>query len=249
MEIKKEIISKLKRQIGEFRYKLIYRKAKIIKIKESNLVYLLKTKNGAYILKIKNKENDNLLEEVKRREVLEKLLEKAKVKHYLITKVLAYDLKDNWILFKYEKFYTLKEIAERNIEEFCRVAIGIFEDFFNKLFKKYGSNKKVPGDYTLVDLGYYKNKLYLFDLEKEKPLIEQYVDLYSKVCKLYFEYKKNKEEKKAKKLEDLIKNIKQSSSKKYAIKMNFLLNRLFAHPKFKDFESEIFDPLKEKVMF
>lgn len=184
------------------------------------------------------------------REKLENILKEAKIKNIKIAKLIDYNKKNIWILTKFEKFETLYEIYYKNKKKFEKIILNIYSKFFPKLLKKYKFNKKIPGEFSLQDIGYYKGKIYFYDLEANKELIKQYVDLYAKLCKYYFralKKKRKKDELILKRLIDKIKIISKSLNKRNLL--NKILIKRFETKVFNEFKDKDYNKLIEKIKF
>jgi len=215
MKIKQYIYDSVKKIIGDFEYKLIF-----LNSIEKNLVYLLETKDKKFVLKIKNKSYDpvgEMKKEVYGRKKLDHIFKISKIKNYFITKVISYNLKDLWVLFEYSEFETLYEIRKRDNERFRNVLIKFYNDVLFKLIKNIKLTQKVPGDYSYNDIGHNNGVFYFFDMEKSKSLLQNIVDMYTKLVAIYYRLK-DKED--AKFIEDLIGTIK-NMQEKYLNKKSF----------------------------
>jgi hypothetical protein len=75
---------------------------------------------------------------------------------------------------------------KKDTKQFKELILKFYDSIFKKLFKKYELNKRIPGEFAIQDIAYSNKKFYFYDLEANKELIRQFVDLYLKVCKHYF---------------------------------------------------------------
>ena len=222
----KNLIETLEKKIGKFTYKLIY-----LNNEEKNFVYLLKSKKGKFVLKMMIKfEEKHFDNEIKQRKNLSEMLKKSGIKNCVITEIVDYNKKQRWTLAKYEKFETLYGIYSKNKKKFRQIILEIYSEFFPKLLKQYSLRKKLASEFSLQDLGYYNGKIYFYDLEANKEIGKQYVDLYAKLCKQYFRaIGKNSRDKKF--IEDLLFEIQ----KRNKINKNYLNKTLL-----KRLESKVF---------
>ena len=218
----KNLIKIVEEKIGKFTYELIY-----LNDEEKNFVYLLNSSRGKFILKIMVKfEAKHFDSEVKGRKILLKMLKKSGIKNCVITKIIDYDKKQRWTLAKYEKFETLYAIYSKDKKKFRQIILEIYSKFFPKLLKKCSLRKKLPGEFSLQDLGYYDGKIYFYDLEANKEIAKQYVDLYAKLCKQYFRTIEKKDEINKTFLYDILNKIKEKNRINPSYLNKILLNRL-----------------------
>ena len=245
IKIANTIINTLEDKIGKFSYKLIY-----FNKEQKNYVYLLKTKKGKLILKTMNKfDKKNFNNEMSGRRKLGIILKKAKIKKFVIPKLITYDKKQKWILTKYENFRTLHDICKKDKNTFKKIIIEIYSVFFPKLFAKYNLNKKIPSEYSLQDLGYNKERIYFYDFEANKELIEQYIDLYLKIGKQYIRSSVKGDKNNIKRMMELILFIKNRSKYFNKQKINNIISIRLKKGAFKEFDSPKFDKYKEELFF
>ncbi len=242
MKISQVIQKEMIKKIGKFHYKLIYTNEE-----EKNYVFLLTKNKRKYVLKVKNnKDNESFDNEVFGRERLRKIIDKAGIKNLIITKIVSYNREQRWILFEYKKFNTLYELSKTNRKEFKKSILLIYNSFFNKLLRKFSPNKRIPGEFSLQDIGFYKGKIYFYDFEVNKTLIEQYRDLYLKICKQYWRAVIKKYSVRKMFLE-LINFIKKDAQKFNRNKMNNLIEWRLNSPVFKEFKNKKYAKLIEEI--
>jgi adenylate kinase family enzyme len=161
-----------------------------------HLTYLLEAKEGKkYVAKFFGglSDQNSVERELKNRKQLHRILRKVQLKHCVITEIIDYDIRGNWVLAKFEKFRTLYEIYNDDKVEFRRTLLKFHKTVLLPLVRQLPIDTIVPGDYSLDDIGYQKGHFFFYDMEKEKTLLKILADMYAKLIHLYVKKRTDKD--------------------------------------------------------